>query len=485
MAGIFPQPEAGAVPASDPNAEYAYEFPVGFNSCDETALPSSCEARILPSQINAIVSELACFGARLNPDGQWVCEDICNLSNLFAQWSLENKIPDGVTIGGAGTTADPWHVIPDGVAGAVCGDDTAARAMAACIRSTDAVNGISIGSDGKLVVATHTLFDQDTIKGNGEAGNLLHVDPTGVANAISDNNTATLIVVQAVLSDDINNILVTGTDGRISLTALRVAQTICADDTAGDTLAACMRSSGAGNLLAIMPDGRLGFQVDDIANAICADVSAGNTLAACLISTEPGNALGVDGTNRMFVHTTTADEMAAAICGDATAKDTLAACLIDEDPANKVVSGPNGGIFVPSTGAVAGFSAGAVIASTTGGSPGTINVAGLNAFFARPGGGIDSGGGGSVFYSQWEVGGADIDNYVHMTTSDFPLTRAVGQDYLFVRGSDGVTWFHVEANGRWRSIGAHPTELIGFSCTNSSANASFLALAGVPQTAFA
>src|SRR6478609_1912278 len=135
MAGIFPQPEAGAVPADDPNAEYSYQFPPGFTSCDETALPSSCDARILPSQINALVSELKCFAAKLRPDGVWNCTDICNISRLFQEWSDRNKIVDGVTIMGAGTTADPWHVAGGGVVGAICDSDAAGDALALCLLS--------------------------------------------------------------------------------------------------------------------------------------------------------------------------------------------------------------------------------------------------------------------------------------------------------------------------------------------------------------
>jgi hypothetical protein len=52
-----------------------------------TALPSDCDARIEPRQINAIVSELVNLAVCLDPDGPWDCDTLSNLCNAFAAWA--------------------------------------------------------------------------------------------------------------------------------------------------------------------------------------------------------------------------------------------------------------------------------------------------------------------------------------------------------------------------------------------------------------
>jgi len=65
--------------------------PVSYKStCDITALPSNCDARIEPRQINAIVSELLSFAACLDPDGPWDCNSNQNLCAAMTAWALLN-----------------------------------------------------------------------------------------------------------------------------------------------------------------------------------------------------------------------------------------------------------------------------------------------------------------------------------------------------------------------------------------------------------
>ena len=57
-----------------------------------TALPSNCEARIEPRQINAIVSELVSFAECLDADGQWNCNQLKNLCAAFTVWAEANLV---------------------------------------------------------------------------------------------------------------------------------------------------------------------------------------------------------------------------------------------------------------------------------------------------------------------------------------------------------------------------------------------------------
>lgn len=83
--------------------------------CPPTALPSTCDARIEPRQINAIVSELMALAERFDPNGPWSCNSLQNLAAAFNAWIAAHPIPlpavvDGVSIAGAGTVADPYNV---------------------------------------------------------------------------------------------------------------------------------------------------------------------------------------------------------------------------------------------------------------------------------------------------------------------------------------------------------------------------------------
>jgi len=93
---IFPDSgSAGGIVIRDaagnclPNANVANAYcpPATFVvTCDMTALPSDCTARIEPRQINAIVSELVSFAECMDPDGPWNCGSTNNLCAAFNSW---------------------------------------------------------------------------------------------------------------------------------------------------------------------------------------------------------------------------------------------------------------------------------------------------------------------------------------------------------------------------------------------------------------
>lgn len=96
MPGIFPDTQNGGVIIRDDagvcsvpeNVQGAFCPPATFTSdCLLTALPSECAARITPAQINALVSELLCLAYTLDPNGNWDCDSLCNLSAAFAAWA--------------------------------------------------------------------------------------------------------------------------------------------------------------------------------------------------------------------------------------------------------------------------------------------------------------------------------------------------------------------------------------------------------------
>lgn len=180
MAGMLPELASGAKVVRDTagtcfspvGVQYAYCPPAGFTaSCDLTALPSDCTARITPAQINGIVSEILAFAYALNPTGSWQCGSTSNLANAFAAFKADSGKMDGITITGSGTVADPYAVDMSGFAAAMCGDAAALDDLAACISgaissnattlkllaasliSTDAGNLLVVGNDDLLYVA--------------------------------------------------------------------------------------------------------------------------------------------------------------------------------------------------------------------------------------------------------------------------------------------------------------------------------------------
>src|SRR5687767_6343693 len=135
MPSIFPSIEGGAIVVrtaegvctDPPGVLNAYCPPITFEtSCVITALPEDCTARILPSQINALASEILCLAATLTPEGAWDCDSTCNLATAFEAWFEANApVADGITIGGDGTEALPFTLIPLGAVNSICADPAA------------------------------------------------------------------------------------------------------------------------------------------------------------------------------------------------------------------------------------------------------------------------------------------------------------------------------------------------------------------------
>lgn len=99
MPGILPEITAGGLvyrdatgaPTNPPEVERAYvPAPAFLSTCELTALPSNCDARIEPRQINAIVSELLSFAECINPTGTWNCGSLQNLCTAFTAWAAIN-----------------------------------------------------------------------------------------------------------------------------------------------------------------------------------------------------------------------------------------------------------------------------------------------------------------------------------------------------------------------------------------------------------
>lgn len=122
MPSVFPEHAAGGLdirdgagnPVHPPDVVQAYSPAPGYvTSCPITALPSNCEARIEPQQINAIVSELTSFAECLDPNGPWDCTSLKNICTSFQAWYATQSFRsygDGVSILGAGSTVDPFRV---------------------------------------------------------------------------------------------------------------------------------------------------------------------------------------------------------------------------------------------------------------------------------------------------------------------------------------------------------------------------------------
>jgi hypothetical protein len=120
---IFPDTGSGAVVIRDidgnclapPDVHNTYCPPDTYvMNCEVAAIPSTCEARIEPRQINAIVSELLSLAECLDPDGPWDCNSVSNLCAAFEAWALANNpalpLIDGVSIIGTGVVGDEFRV---------------------------------------------------------------------------------------------------------------------------------------------------------------------------------------------------------------------------------------------------------------------------------------------------------------------------------------------------------------------------------------
>ena len=286
MPGIIPEAtaggrviRAGGVCTNPNNVTNAFCPPPAFNTtCDLTALPSDCTARITPAQINAIVSELISFAACLTPTGTWNCGSLQNLCTAFNAWKAANNVVDGDTIIGTGTVADPWRVDPAGLAAAICANDPAADALAACLLSTDAGNASTTGTDGRILTS-----------------------PASIANSICANDAAADALAACLIEPGAANLIDQGPTGRLEVSSADIAAGICADDASADALAACLISTSPGNAITVGPDGRVFFDGtgDPLAqiNEICAAPTAKAALIQCVLSGDANNQiiLGADG----------------------------------------------------------------------------------------------------------------------------------------------------------------------------------------------
>lgn len=160
MVGILPDVANGAlvtrdgagVPTNPPGVQGSYVPPAGFtSSCLLTALPSDCTARMSAAQINAIVSELLCFMATLNPDGTYNCASLCNISAAFNAWWDEHNNTNA-TIDGDGTAGNLFRVNPLATVAAILANDAAGDGLAVGLTSTALTNILTTGPDGRLFV---------------------------------------------------------------------------------------------------------------------------------------------------------------------------------------------------------------------------------------------------------------------------------------------------------------------------------------------
>lgn len=206
---IFPTATAGGLPVRDASGqpqeqlsvENAYVPAATFGvTCALNYLPSTCDARLEPRQINSIVSELLCLAASLNPNGTWNCQSLCNLSDSLQEWVSSNKL----------TAAQ--------IAAAIAADPAQAIAIAGLLISPSESNlvsisgGIYVGIDQVIASICQTTGARDGLVG---------------------------CLVSAVDS----NILTDTLDEGLYLSANDITKAICADDVARAGLAECLAAS--------------------------------------------------------------------------------------------------------------------------------------------------------------------------------------------------------------------------------------------------
>jgi hypothetical protein len=113
FAGAVVIRDAAGVALLPPGVHNAYApLPAYISTCLITALPSDCDARIEPRQINAIVSELVAFAECLDPNGPWDCLTLHNICTAFQVWAAENVFDREVLVVppeliGTGVPGDP------------------------------------------------------------------------------------------------------------------------------------------------------------------------------------------------------------------------------------------------------------------------------------------------------------------------------------------------------------------------------------------
>jgi hypothetical protein len=119
--GIMPDPETGGGeiyrdangnPTFPSDVQNAYSPAPGFiSTCELTALPANCDGRVEAKQVNGIVSEMLALAECWDPNGPWTCTSLTNLCAHFNVWWEDHRPRvDNISITGAGTVADPYHV---------------------------------------------------------------------------------------------------------------------------------------------------------------------------------------------------------------------------------------------------------------------------------------------------------------------------------------------------------------------------------------
>ncbi|UPT53301.1 hypothetical protein [Synechococcus phage Ssp-JY38] len=167
---------------------------------------------------------------------------------------------DGETI----SVASPYAVIPLGVVNAVCDDVDAKNALGECMVSTDAGNQLVQGSDGALFAPAAPAFDPDVavtaICGDDAAADALAacLISTDADNQAVQGTDGRLFVAPVVIPPTPEGDGTTiSTNAPYELLPQGAVSAICADDAAADALAACLISDDADNLLSVGADGRL------------------------------------------------------------------------------------------------------------------------------------------------------------------------------------------------------------------------------------
>lgn len=179
--GLVVRDEFGVctIPATVVNA-YCPQ-PEFTTSCEVSYLPDGCTARITPAQINAFESELLCFAEKLNPDGNWNCTDLCNLSTNFQSWlrndyegSFLDALEDHSCARPAITSAE-YAAFPNAAFLMCDGEGNMVRYRPAPEPSVEAGSGIrvdtAIAPDGHTVYTVENLccptaLDYDETNGN-------------------------------------------------------------------------------------------------------------------------------------------------------------------------------------------------------------------------------------------------------------------------------------------------------------------------------
>lgn len=250
MPGIFPETGSGGVVVRDgagvcqnpANVANDYCPPATFaTTCPVTALPSDCTARLSAAQVNAIVSELLCFAATINPNGGWNCDDVCNLASNFEAWVAEHLTFDGDTIIGSGTAADPYRIEPIAVVAAICLSDVAGDSLAACLRSAEIGNLLAAGSDGRTTLTADQIaagICADDSAGDALANCL--VSPTTGNQLVLDPLNGRLFVPRAQQTPSAVNVTATAAQAipastETTITNLSAVSNDLANSTVGGT----------------------------------------------------------------------------------------------------------------------------------------------------------------------------------------------------------------------------------------------------------